>query len=89
MSNNKKKSIYDGKLFYAKTSVVMPIKTTTDVLSGILNETVYYVTAPDPDKPKEFAGLEIATADESKNVFIRVNMDHDKFNKFYCKKKNY
>lgn len=89
MSSNKKKSIYDGKLFYAKTSVVMPLKTTTDVLSGILNETVYYITAPDPDKPKEPAGLEIATADDSKNVFMRVNMDHDKFSKFFCKRKSY
>lgn len=84
-SNKSKKSVYDGKLFYAKTSVVVPIKTTFEVMSGILVETVVYVTAPNPNKPNDFAGLEIATTDGVKNVFIRVNMDADKFDDFYCK----
>lgn len=87
--DNLKKSQYEGKLFYAKTNIVVPIKTTTDVMAGILSETIIYVTAPQPDRPNEFAGLEIATADDVKNVFIRVNMEYDKFNEFYSKRKKY
>jgi hypothetical protein len=88
-SSGSKKSIYDGKIFYTKTSIVNPIKTTVNVLSGILNETVFYVSAPNPNKPDDFAGLEIVTSDGIKNVFIRVDMDADKFDDYYCKPKKY
>lgn len=78
-NNNIKKNI-----LYLKTLYVSPFKTLTEVLSGVLTETTWIFTSQTSDKDK-FCGLEIATADASKSIFIRVKLSGADFTEYYCK----
>ncbi len=73
------------RILYLKTGYVIPLKTLTEVLSNVLTETTWIFTAPDPKDPDKFAGLEIATADTSRTIFIRVQLDAKEFDPYFCK----
>jgi proliferating cell nuclear antigen len=76
MANSKK------NILYLRTLYVIPFKTLTEVLSNVLTETTWVFTAPDPTKPDKFVGLEIATADTSRTIFIKVKLE---FSEYFCK----
>jgi proliferating cell nuclear antigen len=83
MSNNNKKHI----LFF-RTLYVIPFKTLTEVLSNVLTETTWVFTAPDPKDPNKFVGLEIATADTSRTIYIKVKIPASEFDSndgYFCK----
>jgi proliferating cell nuclear antigen len=73
------------KILFLKTAYVIPFKTLTEVLSNVLTETTWVFTAPDPKDPEKFAGLEIATADTSRTIFIKVRLDAKEFEPYFCK----
>ena len=73
------------RILYLKTAYVIPFKTLTEVLSNVLTETTWVFTAPDPKNPEKFAGLEIATADTSRTIFIKVRLDAKEFDPYFCK----
>ena len=73
------------KILFLKTAYVIPFKTLTEVLSNVLIETTWVFTAPDPKDPEKFAGLEIATADTSRTIFIKVRLDAKEFEPYFCK----
>jgi proliferating cell nuclear antigen PCNA len=73
------------RILYLKTAYVIPFKTLTEVLSNVLTETTWVFTAPDPKNPDKFAGLEIATADTSRTIFIKVRLDAKEFDPYFCK----
>ncbi len=76
---------FKQKIFFLRTAHVIPFKTLTEVLSNVLTETVWVFTPPDPKDPNKFAGLEIATSDTSRTIFIKVNLDAKEFDPYYCK----
>jgi proliferating cell nuclear antigen PCNA len=78
--NNLKKNI-----LYLRTLYVIPFKTLTEVLSNVLTETTWVFTAPDPKNPDKFAGLEIATADTSRTIYIKVKLEAKEFTDYFCK----
>ena len=73
------------KILFFSTPHVIPFKTLTEVLSNVLTETTWIFTAPDPKDPSKFAGLEIATADTTRTIFIKVRLNASEFEPFYCK----
>jgi len=73
------------KILFLKTACVVPFKTLTEVLSNVLTDTTWVFTAPDPKDKNKFAGLEIATADTSKTIFIKVRLDSKEFDSYFCK----
>ncbi len=73
------------RILFLKTGYVIPLKTLTEVLSNVLTETTWVFTAPDPKDPEKFAGLEIATADTSRTIFIRVQLAAKEFEPYFCK----
>ena len=73
------------KILFLTTEHVVPLKTLIEVLSNVLVETTFVFTAPDPKDPEKFAGLEIATADSSRTIFIKVRLDAKEFEPYYCK----
>lgn len=73
------------KILFIKTSHVIPFKTLTEVLSNVLTETTWVFTAPDPRDPEKFVGLEIATADTTRTIYIKVKLDGNEFQPYYCK----
>jgi proliferating cell nuclear antigen len=79
MSNSKKNILYFTTLY------VIPFKTLTEVLSNVLTETTWVFTAPDPNKPDKFVGLEIATADTSRTIYIKVKLEAKEFTDYFCK----
>jgi len=78
-------AVTSKRILYLKTGYVIPLKTLTEVLSNVLTETTWVFTAPDPKNPEKFAGLEIATADTSRTIFIRVQLAAQEFEPYYCK----
>jgi len=86
MSNQKK------NILYLRTPYVIPFKTMTEVLSNVLTETTWVFHGPDPNKPDKFVGVEIATADTSRTIFIKVELNAKDFSKpgeYYCKYEKY
>ena len=73
------------KILYLKTAYVIPFKTLTEVLSNVLTETTWVFNAPDENNPDKFVGLEIATADTSRTIFIKVRLDAKEFQPYFCK----
>lgn len=76
------------KILFLKTAYVIPFKTLTEVLSNVLTETTWVFTAPDPKDPEKFVGLEIATADTTRTIFIKVKLEAKEFHltpPYYCK----
>lgn len=74
------------KILFLKTEHVIPFKTLTEVLSNVLTETTWIFTAPNPNNPDDFAGLEIATADTTRTIYIKVRLDAKEFYpNYYCK----
>jgi proliferating cell nuclear antigen len=76
-------------ILYLRTLYVIPFKTMTEVLSNVLTETTWVIHGPDPTKPDKFVGLEIATADTSRTIYIRVKLDAKEFTEYYCKYEKY
>ena len=68
-----------------RTLYVIPFKTLTEVLSNVLTETTWVFTAPDPKDPNKFVGLEIATADTSRTIYIKVKLAASEFTEYFCK----
>ena len=73
------------KILFLKTAYVIPFKTLTEVLSNVLTETTWVFTAPDPKNPDKFVGLEIATADTTRTIYIKVRLDAKEFLPYFCK----
>lgn len=73
------------KILFLKTAYVIPFKTLTEVLSNVLTETTWVFTAPDPKSPDKFVGLEIATADTTRTIYIKVRLDANEFHPYFCK----
>lgn len=73
------------KILFFSTPHVIPFKTLAEVLSNVLTETTWIFTSPDPKDPSKFAGLEIATADTTRTIFIKVRLNANEFEPFYCK----
>lgn len=93
MSSNK-------KIFLLRTIHVVPFKTLTEVLSNVLTETIWVFSKSNSNndsnnsnnnntdsitKPDDFYGLEIATADSSRTIYIKVALDGKQFDEYYCK----
>jgi proliferating cell nuclear antigen PCNA len=76
-------------ILYLRTLYVIPFKTMTEVLSNVLTETTWVIHGPDPSKPDKFVGLEIATADTSRTIYIRVKLEAKEFTEYYCKYEKY
>lgn len=73
------------KILFLKTAYVIPFKTLTEVLSNVLTETTWVFTAPDLKNPDKFVGLEIATADTTRTIYIKVRLDAQEFQPYFCK----
>ena len=73
------------KILYLRTLYVIPFKTMTEVLSNVLTETSWIFTGPDPNDPNKFVGLEIATADPSRTIFIKIRLLSNEFTPYFCK----
>ena len=73
------------KILFLKTAYVIPFKTLTEVLSNVLTETTWVFTAPDPKNPDKFVGLEIATADTTRTIYIKVRLDAKEFQPYFCR----
>ena len=73
-----------NKILHYKTLYVIPFKTMTEVLSNVLTETPWIFTAPDKNDPDKFVGLEIATADTSRTIFIKIRLQFEE-NCYFCK----
>ena len=73
------------KILFLKTAYVIPFKTLTEVLSNVLTETTWVFIAPDPKNPDKFVGLEIATADTTRTIYIKVRLDAKEFQPYFCK----
>jgi proliferating cell nuclear antigen PCNA len=73
------------KILFLSTPHVIPFKTLTEVLSNVLTETTWVFTPPDPNDPTKFAGLEIATADTTRTIFIKVKLDASELTQYHCK----
>jgi proliferating cell nuclear antigen len=82
MDNN-----FKNKILFLRTLYVIPFKTLTEVLSNVLTETTWVFTAPDPKDPNKFVGLEIATADTSRTIYIKVKIPASEFDVkgYFCK----
>jgi proliferating cell nuclear antigen PCNA len=71
------------KILHLKTPYVIPFKTLTEVLSNVLTETTWVFT--ESKDPNKFSGLEIATADTTRTIYIKVKLDAKEFEPFHCK----
>ena len=72
-------------ILFLRTLYVIPFKTWTEVLSNVLTEVTWVFTTADPKDPNKFAGLEIATADTSRTIYIKVKLPASEFTDYYCK----
>jgi proliferating cell nuclear antigen len=73
-----------NKILHYKTLYTMPFKIMIEVLSNVLTETTWIFTAPDKNEPDKFVGLEIATADTSRTIFIKIRLQFEE-NCYFCK----
>lgn len=73
------------KILFLKTAYVIPFKTLIEVLSNVLTETTLIFTSADPKNPDKFVGLEIATADPTRAIYVKVKLDANEFQPYYCK----
>jgi len=73
------------RILFFKTAHVIPFKTLIEVLSNVLTETTWIFTAPDQKNPNKFVGLEIATSDTARTIFIKVRLNGNEFQPYFCK----
>ena len=76
------KNIYKNRLFFAKTIHVKPIKDIIETLQNVIPETTIIGIKKNNET---FYGLEIATADTSNTIFIKLQLKGKEFDEFYCK----
>jgi len=83
------KTNYDNKIFYAETCHSKPFKDIIEILNGVVHEVTMVVKKKkekkDDEEDEEFYGLEIATSNDSKSIFIKLQFKGKQFNKFYTK----
>ena len=82
MSEN---NIYKNRLFFAKTIHVKPIKDIIETLQNVIPETTIIGIKKTSEDSDNFYGLEIATADTSNTIFIKLQLKGKEFDEFYCK----
>ena len=82
MSEN---NIYKNRLFFAKTIHVKPIKDIVETLQNVIPETTIIGIKKTSEDNDNFYGLEIATADTSNTIFIKLQLKGKEFDEFYCK----
>lgn len=70
-----------------KIEDIISFKTIIDTLTKIVSEVTWIIQNP-KDKQK-FKGLEINTADSSRSIFIKVQIESDNFLNFSCKDEKY
>ena len=81
MSNQKK------KLFEIKIEDVVSFKIIIETLSKIVSETTFIIHNPKDNN--KFVGLEINTADPTRTVFLKIQIEKEKFVEFTCKNEKY
>ena len=74
-----------NKLFYAKTIHVKPIKDIIETLQNVIPETTIIGIKKTSENNEVFYGLEIATADTSNTIFIKLQLKGKEFDEFFCK----
>jgi proliferating cell nuclear antigen PCNA len=80
MSSNSKYVLY-SKIIYIKE-----FKLITEVMCNVVPEATWRFIAPNPDKPTDFAGLEIATPNKNSVMYVRIMIDlHNIDCNYYCK----
>jgi len=72
------------RILYLKIEEINSLKVIIETLTKIVSETVWTIHNP-KDKQNKFCGVEIATADPSRSVFVKIRIDVDKFVEFNCK----
>lgn len=75
------------KLFELKIEDIVSFKTIIDTLSKIVSETTFIIHNP-KDK-KKFNGLEINTADPTRTIFVKVQINNECFTEFISKNEKY
>ena len=80
----KKKTINIDKILHLKIEEVSSLKIIIETLTKIVSETVWIIHNP-KDTKNNFRGLEIATADPTRSVFVKIRIDITEFAEFNCK----
>jgi proliferating cell nuclear antigen len=75
------------KILEIKIEDIISFKTIIDTLSKIVPETSFIIH--NPKEKNKFVGLEINTADPTRTVFIKIQIEKDIFSEFYCKTDKY
>lgn len=71
-----------------KIDDINSFKTIIETLSKIVSETTFIIHNP-KDKKNKFTGLEINTADTTRTVFVKIQIEYNKFIEFNCKSEKY
>ena len=74
-----------NKILFLKTTHVKPIKDIIETLQNVIPETTILAIKKTSDDVDSFYGLEIATADTSNTIFIKLQLVGKGFDEFYCK----
>jgi hypothetical protein len=75
------------KILNLKIGEINSLKTIIDTLTKIVSETIWTIFNP-KDKNK-FTGIEITTTDQSKTLFVKIQIDKKNFLDFNCKYEKY
>ena len=76
---------YRNKILYLKTIHVKPIKDIIETVGNVIPETTIIAIKKVEGDNDSFYGLEIATADTSNTIFIKLQLKGKEFDEFYCK----
>lgn len=81
-------SVANKKIFQFKIGEINEFKTIIDTLTKIVTETTF-VIHNSKDKENNFVGLEINTADPTRTIYTKIQIDYDKFIEFGSRKEKY
>jgi len=82
------RSVTKNNILQFKIDDVNSFKTIIETLSKIVPETTFIIHNP-KDKKNNFTGLEINTADTTRTVFVKIQIEHTKFIEFNCVNEKY
>jgi proliferating cell nuclear antigen len=76
------------RILHLKIGEINSLKIIIDTLGKIVSETVWTIHNP-KDKKNKFSGLEISTADSSRSIYMKIQIEDDKFLEFNSKHEKY
>lgn len=76
---------YKNKILYLSTNLVKPLRDIIETLQNVIPETTIIGIKKTSEDSEAFYGLEIATADTSNTIFIKLQLKGKEFDEFYCK----